>query len=136
MSGYQYVVLRCVPRVDREEFVNVGVVLFCHALDFLGSCSLVDETRLRAVAPDLDVDGVRHALDAVERVCRGDAHVDFGVASRATAYGTRDVADDQSTRFGFLKAPKSTVLQPGPVHGGMTADPARELERLVSTLVG
>jgi predicted secreted protein len=62
--------------------------------------------------------------------------VDFGLGSRATSYGVRDGKDDQSSRFGFLKAPRSTVLQPGPVHGGMTADPARELERLVSLLVG
>ena len=136
MRGYQYVVLRCVPRVDREEFVNVGVVLFCQALDFLGSRSAVDEDRLLALAPELDVTSVRHALDAVEAVCRGEAHVDFGTASRATAYGTREVSDDMSSRFGFLRAAKSTVVQPGPVHGGLTEDPAVELDRLCAALVG
>ena len=123
MSGYQYVVLRCVPRVEREEFVNVGVVLYCPAEDFLASGSRVDEQRLRALDPRVDVAAVRSALAAVESVCSGEAHVDFGLGSRATSYGV-------------LKAPRSTVLQPGPVHGGMTADPARELERLVSALVG
>ena len=135
MNGYQYVALRCVPRVDREEFVNVGVVLYCHAADFLGSASLVDEERLRALDPDVDLDAVRHALAAVEQVCRGEAHVDFGIGSRATAYGDREGRDDQSTRFGFLRAPRSTVVQPGPVHGGLTDDPAAELQRLLEALV-
>ena len=136
MNGYQYVVLRCVPRVDREEFVNVGVVLYSQASDFLGSASRVDEDRLRALDPALDVGAVRHALDAIEQVCRGEAHVRFGVGSRATAYGVRDGKDDQSTRFGFLRAPRSTVVQPGPVHGGLTDDPAGELERLLEAYVG
>ncbi len=135
MNGYQYVALRCVPRVDREEFVNVGVVLYCHAADFLGSASLVDEERLQALDPGVDLDAVRHALAAVEQVCRGEAHVDFGVGSRATAYGDRAGRDDQSTRFGFLRAPRSTVVQPGPVHGGLTDDPAAELQRLLEALV-
>jgi hypothetical protein len=136
VNGYQYVALRCVPRVDREEFVNVGVVLYCHAADFLGSASLVDEERLQALDPGIDLEAVRHALAAVELVCRGEAHVDFGVGSRATAYGDRDGRDDQSTRFGFLRAPRSTVVQPGPVHGGLTDDPAAELQRLLEALVG
>ena len=135
MKGYQYVVLRCVPRVEREEFVNVGVVLFCHAEDFLGSAYALDEERLLALDPDLDLAAVRKALVAVERVCSGEAHVDFGLGSRATAYGTREGKDDQSTRFGFLRAPRSTVVQPGPVHGGLTDDPAAELSRLLEMLV-
>jgi hypothetical protein len=135
MNGYQYVVLRCVPRVDREEFVNVGVVLYSHAVDFLGSASRVDDDRLRALDPSIDVEAVRHALAAVEQVCRGEAHVDFGVGARATAYGMREGTDDQSTRFGFLRAPRSTVVQPSPVHGGLSDDPAAELQRLLECLV-
>jgi hypothetical protein len=135
MKGYQYVVLRCVPRVDREEFVNVGVVLYCQGEDFLASRHEVDEDRLRALDPDVDVAAVERALDAVEQVCRGEAHVDFGVGSRATAYGVREGKDDVSTRFGFLRAPRSTVVQPGPVHGGLTDDPQAELDRLVHALV-
>ena len=135
MKHYQYVVLRCVPRVDREEFVNVGVVLFCPAEDFLGSRSEVDEERLHSLDPDLDVEAVRAALAAVDQVCRGEAHVDFGLGSRATAYGSRAGKDDQSTRFGFLRAPRSTVVQPGPVHGGITDDPAAELTHLLNALV-
>lgn len=135
MNGYQYVALRCVPRVDRGEFMNVGVVLYCHAVGFLGSASSVDRDRLRALDPGLDVDAVRQALVAVEQVCRGEAHLGFGVGARATAHGVREGRDDQSTRFGFLRAPRSTVVQPGSVHGGLTGDPAAELARLLDVLV-
>ncbi len=121
--GFQYVVLRCVPRVDREEFVNVGVVLFCQQADFLEARCHVEPDRLRALAPTVDVDAVRSALRAVEAVCRGDASA--GAAGQAP----------MGTRFGFVKAPRSTVVQPGPVHGGTTADPARELDHLLDRLV-
>ncbi|MBU2697596.1 DUF3037 domain-containing protein [Nocardioides sp. WV_118_6] len=132
---YQYVTLRCVPRVEREEFVNVGVVLYCPAADYLGVRSSVDADRIRALQGDADVVGVEAALAAIAKVCSGEAHAGFGVGERATAYGSRAQKDDASTRFGFLKAPKSTVVQPGPVHGGVTADPARTLEHLLEALV-
>lgn len=135
MDPYQYVVLRCVPRVEREEFANVGVVLYCPEAGFLGSAWRLDEPRLLAFAPELDVPSLRAALQAVDRICDGAAHAEFGTGTRATAYGVRVLSDDQSARFGLLRAPRSTVLQPGPVHGGMTADPAAELERLVGHLV-
>ncbi|WP_109508783.1 DUF3037 domain-containing protein [Nocardioides speluncae] len=135
MSAYQYVVLRCVPRVEREEFVNVGVVLYCPTQDFLAAQWLIDDARLHAVDANLDLIAVRSALEAVDKVCRGDAHVDFGLGQRATSYGVRVGKDDQSTRFGFLKAPRSTVIQPGPVHGGLARDPAAELQHLLTTLV-
>lgn len=121
--AFQYVVLRCVPRVDREEFVNVGVVLYCQAADFLEARCHVDAERLAALAPDVDVDAVRSALKAIEAVCRGDAAA--GEAGRAP----------MGTRFGFVKAPRSTVVQPGPVHGGTTDDPPRELDHLLDRLV-
>jgi hypothetical protein len=122
--GFQYVVLRCVPRVDREEFLNVGVVLYCQHADFLQARCAVDRERLLALAPDVDVDAVCSALGAVEAVCRGDEAA--GEAGRGP----------MGTRFGFLKAPRSTVVQPGPVHGGWTADPAAELDHLLERLVG
>ena len=122
--SYQYVVLRCVPRVDREEFVNVGVVLYCQATDYLAVEWRVDRDRLRALDARLDLDQVCEALAFVEGVCAGD--------DRAGAAGGKPI----SQRFGFLKAPRSTVLQPGPVHGGVTHDPARQLEHLVEKLVG
>jgi hypothetical protein len=132
---YQYTVLRCVPRVEREEFVNVGVVLYCPEREFLGCAWQLDESRLGALAPDLDLAAVRAGLEAVELVCAGEAHNGFGEATRATAYGVRVLGDTQSSRFGFLKAPRSTVLQPGPVHGGVAADPQVELDRLIRALV-
>ena len=122
--AYQYVVLRCVPRPEREEFVNVGVVLHCQAADFLDVVCHVDADRLRALHPGIDVDQVREALAFVDLVCRGDERA--GEAARQSL----------GQRFGFLKAPRSTVLQPGPVHGGVTEDPARQLEHLRERLVG
>ena len=123
MNGFQYVVLRCVPRVDREEFLNVGVVLYCQDTDFLGCVGEVSEARLAALAPLLDAAAVRSALGAVQAVCRGDGST--GAAGRAPL----------GTRFGFLSAPRSTVVQPGPIHGGLTRDPAAELDRLLVSLV-
>ena len=122
--SYQYVVLRCVPRVDREEFLNVGVVIYCQATDYLAVSWRVDRDRVAAPYPDLDGDQVCDALDFVDGVCAGD--------ERGGAAATRPIGQ----RFGFLKAPKSTVLQPGPVHGGVTDDPVRQLEHLVEKLVG
>lgn len=122
--SYQYVVIRCVPRVDREEFVNVGVVLYCQATDFLAAAWQVDRDRLRAFDPRLDIEQVCEALAFVEGVCAGD--------ERGGAAAQKPIGQ----RFGFLKAPRSTVLQPGPVHGGVTTDPARQLEHLVEKLVG
>ena len=87
---YQYVVLRCVPRVDREEFVNVGVVVYCQQAEVLEARCHVDPERLRALSPDVDVDAVCSALRAVEAVCRGDHAA--GEAGRAP----------MGTRFGFV----------------------------------
>ena len=120
---FQYVVVRCVPRVDREEFVNVGVVLYCQQADFLEARWHVNRDRLLALAPEVDLDAVCSALGAIEAVCRGDESA--GEAGRAP----------MGTRFGFVKAPRSTVVQPGPVHGGTTEDPARQLEHLLDRLV-
>jgi len=122
--AYQYVVLRCVPRADREEFLNVGVVLYCHATEFLALGGSCDPARLRALAPDLDLGAVAEALAFAAAVCGGDPGA--GAAGRGTP----------SRRFGFLKAPRSTVLRPGPVHGGTTTDPAATLAHLAASLVG
>jgi hypothetical protein len=122
--AYQYVVLRCVPRPDREEFLNVGVVLHCQAADFLDVVWHVDADRLRSLDGGIDVDQVCDALAFVDGVCRGDER------------GGEAAKQSLGQRFGFLKAPRSTVLQPGPVHGGMTDDPGRQLEHLRERLVG
>jgi hypothetical protein len=121
---YQYAVLRCVPRVDREEFVNVGVIVYCEEAGFLEAAWSVDRERLAALAPALDLDAVCEGLDFVRAVCAGEESVG-AVAS-----------EPAGVRFGFLKAPRSTVLQPGPVHGGVTTDPGRQLEHLLERFVG
>lgn len=121
--SYQYVALRCVPRVDREEFINVGVVLYCQALEFLDVSWHCHAARLRALDPSIDVEQVCDALAFVDGVCAGDER------------GGAVAAKPLTQRFGFLKAPRSTVLQPGPVHGGVTDDPAAELGRLRTRLV-
>ncbi|MCF6377497.1 DUF3037 domain-containing protein [Nocardioides KLBMP 9356] len=122
--AYQYVVLRCVPRPEREEFLNVGVVLHCQGADYLDVACHVDAERLRALHAGIDAGQVREALAFVDLVCRGDERA--GEAARQSL----------GQRFGFLKAPRSTVLQPGPVHGGVTEDPGRQLEHLRERLIG
>ncbi len=123
LHGYQYVVLRCVPRVEREEFLNVGVVLYCQGADFLEAAYHVDEDRLRAVAPTLGLDEVADALETICQVCRG------------VTGGGLPTLGGLGKRFGWLSAPRSTVVQPGPVHGGLTADPEAELATLLRRLV-
>lgn len=129
---YQYVVLRCVPRPDREEFVNVGVVLYCQASDYLATRGAVDHDRLHSFAPGLEIARVEEALAFVDRVCRGTGSAGLD----ASPYAAEGAAGQPiGTRFGFVKAPRSTVVQPGPVHGGLTDDPAAELERLFACYV-
>ncbi len=123
MKGYQYTVLRLVPHVDRGECINVGVVLYCQDAAFLDASCHIDENRVGVLAPDVDVPGVRAMLERVRDVCRGDL---------------ADIPDEIRTRgqrFGWILAPRSTVVQPGPVHGGLCEDPGEELERLYTRLV-
>lgn len=118
LMPYQYAVLRCVPRADREEFVNVGVVLYCEEAKFLDLRWAVEVDRLAALDPAVDASAVEAALLAHRLRCRDET-----------------ATESLGSRFGMLKAPRSTVLQPGPVHGGVTADPARELDSLIARLV-
>ncbi|MER5756486.1 DUF3037 domain-containing protein [Streptomyces sp. NPDC002088] len=120
---FEYAVLRVVPRVERGECINAGVLVYCRAKSFVGVRTHLDEKRLLALDPDVDVAGVRAALRAVEGVCAGGEAA--GQAAR----------DDAGRRFRWLIAPRSTVVQPGPVHTGLTADPAAETERLLGLLV-
>lgn len=123
MIPYQYVTLRVVPRVEREEFVNVGIVLFADALDYLDAAFHLEPQRLRAFAPDLDLSIVEDSLQTICELCRG-----------VTGAGRPDLPSP-GRRFGWLAAPRSTVVQPGPRHGGLAVDPARELDRLLTSLV-
>jgi len=120
---YQYVVLRLVPRVEREEFVNVGVVLYSQEAEFLQGAFHLDEDKARALAPELDTEAVRASLDTVCRVAAGEHSP------------TTPRLDKLGPRFGWLSAPRSTIVQPGPVHGGTTEDPAATLSHLMSILV-
>ncbi|MET7482744.1 DUF3037 domain-containing protein [Streptomyces sp. NPDC005538] len=120
---FEYALLRVVPRVERGEQINAGVLVYCRARSYVGARTHLDEARLLALDPDADVAGIRAALGAVEGVCAGgDA---AGQAAR----------DDAGRRFRWLIAPRSTVVQPGPVHTGLTLDPAAEAERLLDLLV-
>jgi hypothetical protein len=121
---YEWAVLRVVPRVERGEFVNVGVVLHCKALDYLGCEISHDLSRALALDPGLDVEGVRAHLAAIADVCAG--------AAAAGGSGQRSRGD----RFRWLVAPRSTVVQPSPVHAGISDDPAGELDALTARMVG
>lgn len=120
---FEYSVIRLVPRVEREEFLNVGVVLFCKEHRFLSARTVVDESRIRAFAPELDVEEVQAHLEAIPRICDG--------GDDAGPLGKMELAE----RFRWLVAPRSTIIQASPVHSGTTDDPAGELEHLVQTLV-
>jgi hypothetical protein len=123
-SAFQYAILRVVPSVERGECLNVAVVLFARQHEgFLALRAHLDDARLAALAPGLDPASVRPHLEALGAVAAGDP------AAGPLA------ALSPSERFGWLVAPSSTVLQPSPVHTGMTADPAATLEHLVAELV-
>jgi hypothetical protein len=120
---FQYAAVRVVPRVERGEAVNAGVVLFCRPRRFLGARTRLDEGLLDALAPGCDPAAIRSALQAIERVASGDQA------------GGPIAALPQSERFHWLVAPASTIVQPGPVHTGITSDPAAELDHLFRRLV-
>jgi hypothetical protein len=119
---FEYAVVRLVPRVEREEFINVGVVLFCKDRRFLGARILLDEARVAALWPGLDLGEVRQHLEAIPRVCAGEGGGPFAEM-------------DQAERFRWLAAPRSTIIQTSPVHSGSTEDPEAELAHLVKVLV-
>ncbi|MET9258213.1 DUF3037 domain-containing protein [Streptomyces sp. NPDC003717] len=120
---YEYALLRVVPRVERGERINAGVLVYCRARGYVGVRTHLDERRLLALDPDVDLAGVRGALRAVEGVCEGGA-----AAGQAGG-------DDPGRRFRWLIAPRSTIVRAGPVHTGLTADPVAEVERLLELLV-
>lgn len=120
---FEYALLRVVPRPERGEFVNAGVVLYCPALRFLGARVHLDPERLRALDPKLDPEAVLAHLEAVRTVCAG--------GQRAGPIGLLPPGE----RFGWLVAPRSTVVQPSPVHTGLADDPERALEHFVRVMV-
>jgi Protein of unknown function (DUF3037) len=122
-SPFAYAILRVVPRVERGERFNAGVVLFCRQRDFLGARVGLDEGRLAALAPDLAAEEVRGYLEALVRVAAGAPE------------GGAIAALPPSERFGWLVAPSSTIVQPSEVHTGLSGDPAATLEQLYAELV-
>jgi hypothetical protein len=120
---FQYAIIRVVPRVERGECMNAGVVLLCRSKRFLAAHVALDEGRLRALAPEVDPTTIEEHLAAIERIAAGDP-----AAGPIARLG-------QGERFHWLVAPSSTVIQPSEVHTGLCEDPATELEHLMDRLV-
>jgi hypothetical protein len=116
---FEYALIRVVPRVERGEAINVGVIVYSHAHRYLCARISLDTGRLLALDPRVDLEAVRGALRAFEKACS-----EGPLAGRPLG-----------ERFRWLTAPRSTVVQPGPVHSGLTADPDAELTHLFDTLV-
>jgi hypothetical protein len=122
-SPFQYAALRVIPRVERGEAVNAGVVLFCRPRRFLGARTHLDEALLKALAPLCNADEVKALLTTIEHIAHGDPE------------GGAIAQLPQSERFHWLVAPASTIVQAGPVHTGLTDDPEGELDKLFAKLV-
>jgi hypothetical protein len=122
-SPFSYAVYRVVPRVERGERLNVGVVVFCRPLEYLAARTHLDVQRLTALWPELDSETVRPHLRAIERIAAGDPAA--GEIARL----------DSTARFHWLVSPSSTIIQPSAVHTGLCDDPASQLDRLFEALV-
>jgi hypothetical protein len=121
--AYDYAIIRVVPRVERGECVNVGVILSCPECNFLDAHIELDAARVLALDPGLDLEATRAHLDMIPLICRG--------GSQAGELG----AMPQRGRFHWLVSPRSTVIQMSAVHTGRTADPAAALEKLIAAMV-
>ena len=121
--SYDYAVIRIVPRVERGEFINVGVIFCCQERRFLKAVIEIDESRLKAFAPFLEIGAVRDYLNTIPVICSG--------AKEAGTIGRLPYR----ARFDWLVAPRSTIIQVSPVHSGLCADPETELEDLLDKMV-
>ena len=122
-NSYDYAVVRVVPRVDREEFINVGIILSCPAEDYLGARMELDEARLRALDASVNFESVRAHLESIPLICAGGAEAGpIGLLSRRE-------------RFHWLVAPRSTIIQVSPVHTGRCTDVRGTLEHLLNAMV-
>jgi hypothetical protein len=122
-NSFDYAVVRVVPRVDREEFINAGVVLYCLKQRFLKAQLALEEGRLLALAPGVDLPLVRSHLQALQRVCEGGP--DAGPIGQLP----------QKERWHWVVAPRSTIIQVSPVHSGLCEDPEAALADLVTKMV-
>jgi hypothetical protein len=120
---FEYAVLRVMPRVEREEFLNVGVILYCASQGFLQTVFHVDEARLRAFSAELDLEEIKERLQAFERICKGGK--DGGTIGELPL----------ASRFRWLTATRSTVVQTSKVHPGFCSDPAGKLRKLLAEQV-
>jgi hypothetical protein len=122
-NSFDYSIIRVVPRVERGEQINAGILLYCRARDFLGARIELDRERLCVLAPDLDADLVESHLQSILRICEG--------GPEAGPIGQLS----QSERFHWLVSPRSTVIQLSPAHSGLCDQPAETLEHLMDVLV-
>jgi hypothetical protein len=120
---FEYAVIRIVPRVEREEFINIGVILYCPKQRFLKVRFLLDEARISAFAQQLDIDCIKENVSSFERISHGDKHA--GPIAQL----------DMASRFRWLTATRSTVVQSSKVHPGLCLDAERTLNRLFEQLV-
>jgi len=123
LASYDYAVVRVVPRVERGEFLNVGVILFCRTRRFLDTHIALDVPRLHGVAPYLDIDEIQYHLNLLALICNGGK--DAGPIGQLS----------QSERFHWLVAPRSTIIQTSPPHSGLCSEPEIALQTLVEKMV-
>ena len=122
-SAFSYAVVRVVPDIEREEFLNAGLILFCRPQRYLVARTHLDAEALASLRPGSDLDAIGEQLRFVEALAAG------------TVAGGPFAAMSQSERFHWLTTPRSTVVQPGPLHAGTTDDPAATFDHLYGVLV-
>jgi hypothetical protein len=121
--SFEYAIIRVVPHIEREEFINVGVILSCQEADFLDAMFEVDAKRLNGLAPELDTGEIEAHLEAIRLICEG--------GERAGSIGRLP----RRARFDWLVAPRSTIIQTSAVHTGLCSDPQQALEHLLKKMV-
>jgi len=121
---YEYAVIRVVPRVEKEEFLNAGIILSCTEKEFLEARIKLNEERLKAFDPSLDIETVKSYLLSIPEICVGGSG-SGGIGKLI-----------KRERFRWLTSPRSTIIQTSPVHSGYCKDPAKELDHLVEMMIG
>ncbi len=123
LSSYDYAIIRVVPHVEREEFINVGVILFCRPLRFLAVRVKLNQPRLTTLCPTLDIAAIQAHLELIQNICAGQAQI--GPINHLS----------QAERFHWLVAPRSTTIQISPVHCGLCTDPQTALDNIFEKMV-
>ncbi len=120
---YDYAIIRVVPRVEREEFINVGVILSCQMTNFLGSKIELDENRFKCFAPFLEIENIKHYLETIPKICNGEK--DAGLIGQLP----------KRSRFYWLTAVRSTIIQTSTVHSGLCENPESQIDKLIEKYV-